>query len=262
LPENLEQLLFGIIKIGISAYIGAAAIKMAQSDFKDIGLKDIFRRSLQGIQWFIRIAEHLGETAMKKFEHVKWRNDNMEIGIPNKEGMYLFVPKEYLDWYVQAPRLLLADLAEVVSAGRQLKIAVFHTDQVETVSITQKDRHVFYQKEEDGDIIFPELKHGQHVELEGSVTKGNENANSIGFNHREHILICYPSTGSIVRFKSALFLKCSISGTISRLDKFGGTNDPRPKIIFDNLVPLLEESNTPDLFDENPNYKSIEGNEE
>ena len=172
------------------------------------------------------------------------------MGIPNDEGQYLFVPKGFLEWFVQAPKPLLADLAEVISTSRQLNVSLMFPDHVETVSVTQNDRHVFFLKEESEEMLFPDLKHGQHIELEGLVTRGNENANSIGFLYCEHILTCYPSTGSIVRFKPALFIECKITGTINRSDKFGNMSDPRPKIIFDDLVPLKTEPNMQDLFEE------------
>ena len=174
----------------------------------------------------------------------------------------MFVPKGFLEWFIQAPRSLLADLTEVVSTERQLNVSLIYPDHVETVSITQNDRHVFFLKEETEETLFPDLKHGQRVELEGLVTRGNENANSIGFLHREHILTCYPSAGNIVRFKPALFLDCKITGTITRADKFGGTNDPRPKIIFDDLVPVETNSHIQDLFEEHRHNNSIDSDEE
>ena len=74
------------------------------------------------------------------------------------------------------------------------------------------------------------------------VTRGNETANSIGFKYHEHILTCYPRTGNIVPFKRHLFLRCRITGEISRAEEHGGTSDPRPKIIFDDLQIIeLEE---------------------
>jgi len=250
IPQSIEQWMLAGASAIVLAYFTTAATKMAQNDFANIGMKDVFRRSLEGIQWFIRIGKHLGELGKRKFEKVRWRNNNTEVGIPNADGEYLFVPPGFLEWFVQAPKQLLVDLAEVISIDRQLNITLIYPDRVETVSVAQNERHVFYLREEQEAILFPDLKHGQRVVLEGVVTRGNENANSIGFFLREHILTCYPATGNIVRFKHALFLECRITGTISRADKFGGTNDPRPKIIFDDLVPIGAELGIQDLFGE------------
>jgi len=248
IPQSIGQWILAGAGTVFLTYLTTAAAKMAQNDFADVGIKDVFRRSLEGIQWFIKIGKHLGELGKRKFEKVRWQNNNTEVGIPNAEGQYLFVPKGFLEWFVQAPKPLLADLAEVISTSRQLNVSLIYPDHVETVSVTQNDRHVFFLKEESEEMLFPDLKHGQHVELEGLVTRGNENANSIGFLYCEHILSCYPSTGSIVRFKPALFLECKITGTITRSYKFGNMSDPRPKIIFDDLVPLKTDPDIQDLF--------------
>lgn len=261
LPQTVEQWLLTVAGAGVATYISTAASKMAQNDFKDVGMKDVFRRSLEGIQWFIRLGKHLGEITKKKFEKVRWRNNNTEIGIPNAKGEYLFVPMGFLEWFVQAPRPLLADLAEVISAERQLNVSVIYEDHVETVFVTQNERHVFYTREDEEDVLFPDLKHGDRVTLKGLVTRGNEHANSIGFLHREHILTCYPSTGSIVRFKSALFLECEMDGTITRADKFGGTDDPRPKVIFHDLRPLQADVDIQYLFDES-RFNGMDSDEE
>jgi hypothetical protein len=98
--------------------------------------------------------------------------------------------------------------------------------------------------------LFPELEHGQPVELEGSTTRGNENSNNIGFRYKDHILTCYPKSGSIVNYKNALFEKCKIVGLISREDKYGNISLRRPNIIFHELVPLEQDSKTLSLFED------------
>jgi len=85
------------------------------------------------------------------------------------------------------------------------------------------------------------------VLLEGFVTRGNEVANSIGFRYLDHILTCYPMSGSIVRFKSLLFTACAIEGSISRIDEHGHPNAHRPKIHFDKLIPMRTNKDLLDL---------------
>ena len=93
------------------------------------------------------------------------------------------------------------------------------------------------------DRLFPELVHGEKVTLDGVITKGNQRANTIGFLYKEHVLNCDPDSGNIVKYKPALFLKCRIYGTITRIDEKGGFSAKRPKIIFSNIE-TIEERHT------------------
>jgi len=80
------------------------------------------------------------------------------------------------------------------------------------------------------------------------VTRGNENTNSLGVQYKDHVLSCRPRKGSVVRFKPGIFVKCKLKGSISREDKFGGHNDPRPKIIVDDVIPLEVDDAGESLF--------------
>ena len=245
IPQGIEQWVLASILATLTAYMGAAAAQMAQNDFKNIGLGTLFNKGLHGIQWFIRLVKHTGIPGQRKFENVRWRNNNTEIGVPNRNGEYLFIPKEFLDWISAAPTYLISDLAEIVSEGRNMSVGVYSGKKLIKETITPETRYLFSKVEED-EILFPELIHGMPVELEGEVTRGNENSNSIGFRFQDHILTCHPAEGNITRFKYALFLNCRIKGEVTRFDKQGGTNDPRPQILFDNLDVL--EKPTQDLF--------------
>jgi hypothetical protein len=83
IPQTIEQWVVTSAGTFITSYGIAAAKKMADNDFKDIGLRDIFRKSLIAIQWFIKIGKHIGNSTQKKFENIKWRNNNEEVGILN-----------------------------------------------------------------------------------------------------------------------------------------------------------------------------------
>ena len=105
------------------------------------------------------------------------------------------------------------------------------------------------KKEDEDEFILPELIHGQYVELEGYVTKGNENTNNIGFQFSGHIINCKPKEGSIVRYKNQLFLQCLIKGFVDREDKNKNIKK-RPEIIFTDLEYISKNpSNTKELFD-------------
>ena len=230
------------------AYGGAAAKKMADNDFKDIGLGVIFKKSLLGLQSVVSLAKHLGTLRTKQFPKVKWDQDKERIGIPNEKGKHLFVRKSTLDLFVGCPPGLFADMAAVIQHDRELEIGVASDGETSSIRIEESERHIFYIPDSENEPLFPELQHGQDVELDGIVTRGNETSNSIGFQYQGHILACYPQSGSIVRFKSALFLKCRIRGVINRADDLGGMTSPRPKIFFESLTKLENDATTPELF--------------
>ena len=104
------------------------------------------------------------------------------------------------------------------------------------------------QTDDLGDVLFPELLHGQYVELEGRTTRGNATTNSVGFRYNEHILTCYPQKGSIVNYKHILFTNSIIKGVIDRNNKFGIAIDKRPKIKFEMIVSLENEKAEPSLL--------------
>jgi len=249
IPEWIE-----LIKLSggaiVAAYGVKASQKMAERDFENIGLKDIFSKSLQAIQWVIKIGKHLGDLTIKEFSNVKFKENNELIGIQNSEGEFLYVPKSFLDFYVETTPKFLSKISELVEDERVLSIGVYQNGKLTEEKITRKDRVIFTQEDEE-DVLFPELEHGQNVALQGEVTRGNETTNTIGFRYQEHILTCHPESGSIVKFKPSLFLQCQIQGTITRLDEKGYLNLKKPKIIFTHIEPLGIEKENLSLFDEN-----------
>ncbi len=238
IPAAIAKLFFGGVGIGASAYIVAAATKMAQKDFKDVGLKDVFRKSIESMQWVIKIGTHLGSMKQRSFKTVKFRKNNQEIGIYNSQGKLLYVPKEHLEAYSACNQKILSQLADVIEKERELAVGVIYDGVKKEEKITFHNKHIFATQEEEEEILFPELEHGQTVTLEGYTTRGNETYNDIGFKYQEHTLACRPVEGNIAQYKRCLFLKCRISGEISRLDKKGKVTETRPKIIFTYLEPI------------------------
>jgi hypothetical protein len=240
IPHNIQDWIVTAAGLGVTAYAGAAAKKMAENDFKDIGLKTIFKSAFNGIVWVIKIASHLGTMTKKKLDNVKFRNDNEEIGIVNDNGEILYVPRKYIDLYINCPEKLFAKLAQLVESERELEVALVDSDS-EKVRITYSQKQIFaYDIEEDDEILFPELENGKYVELQGHVTRGNQNTNSIGFLYCDHILSCYPQEGNIIRHKLKLFSACLIKGFVDRLDKKGIMIEKKPRIIFIDLVPIKD----------------------
>lgn len=252
-PVKVKKGSWEIVIGGILLAYGAkAAQKMAENDFKDVGLKDVLKKALGAIQWMIRIGKHLGDLTIKKFENVQFRDNNALIGLRNSQGEYLYVPKEFLDFYASASPALLRKMSEVVEEERSLTVGVYDGQAVIEETVTRKHRQIFTHEEEElGEVLFPELEHGQSVVLEGELTRGNEMSNTVGIGYQGHILTGVPEVGSIVRFKSSLFLRCRVHGRVSREDEKGRLDARRPRIIFSRIEPLESDDDNHQLFREN-----------
>lgn len=249
IPKIIELIVISGGGVVATAYGKKAAERMAENDFENLGVKDIFKKSLQAIIWTIKIGKHLGDLSIKTFKKVKFKDENTLVGIPNSNEEYLFVPKDYLALYSSSPPKLLSGVAELIENKRSLQVGVNENDIFFIETITKRYRRIFTQEEEDTpDVLFPELDHGDDVLLEGEITRGNERTNSLGFGYKGHILSCYPQSGSVVKFKHCLFEKCKIWGTISRLQESGGLGAKKPKILFTNIVPIIETDEEPTLF--------------
>lgn len=234
------------------AYGVKAAQKMAENDFKDIGIKDIFKKAISAIQWVIRIGKHMGDMAIKKFENVKFKDNNNLVGIRNSQGEYLYVPKEFLEFYVSARPSLLKKVSEVVEEERSLVVGLYQGEELVEEVLTRRHRQIFtHEKEEVEELLFPELEHGQEVVLEGELTRGNEMSNTMGLGYQGHVLTAIPEVGSIVRYKPSLFLRCRMHGRVSREDEKGRLDARRPKIIFNRIDPLEFEDESQSLFTKN-----------
>ena len=252
-PVKVKKGSWEIVIGGILLAYGAkAAQKMAENDFKDIGLKDVFKKALSAIQWMIRIGKHMGDLTIKKFENVKFKDNNALIGIRNSQGEFLYVPKEFLEFYASASPVLLKKITEVVEEERSLSVGIYDGNAVIEETVTRRHRQIFTNEvEEPGEVLFPELEHGQTVILEGELTRGNEMSNTVGIGYQGHILTGIPEVGSIVRFKPSLFLRCKIYGRVSREDEKGRLDARRPRIIFARIESLESDDDNHQLFKEN-----------
>ena len=249
IPETVAGWVQAGLGVVATAYFTKAAQKMAEKDFADFGITDIFKNSVEAIKWFARIGKHMGDLSIRQFENCKFSQDNQLIGICNSKGEYLYVPKSVFDLYVSSNPNLLEKIAENITAGRGLKIGTFQGLEIdeETIDITSKAIFCKEDDEEKDDVILPELVHGDTVVLEGEVTRENKTSNSMGFKYQDHIITSYPESGSIVPYKPILFLKCRLYGTVSRLDEKGRVAARRPKLRFSHIEPIDDENNH-DLF--------------
>jgi hypothetical protein len=255
------EALVGIVVASTAAVGGAFALsyakeagkRAAENDWKDGGLKDVIKKSMEGVQWLIRIGKHQGDLTKKKFDDAIVKTETNEVGIRNADGVVLFIPKEFFDLYTDTPARVLSKVSAAIEVERKLVVGVKEekgTFVDETVTMTQK--YIFTQVEDDRDVVlFPEMVHDMPVELIGLVTRGNATANNMGFRYQEHILTCNPEKGSITKYKYAMFSKCRIVGRVDRRDEHGSPTAKRPKIEFTELIPMDPEVQEPPLLSAN-----------
>ena len=227
------------------AYLGRAGNEMAKSDFEGVGLKDVFKKSLKAAIHLIRLAKHTTKLKGWSLENVKWRKDNTEVGISNNEGEYEYFPVEFVKWYATMPPQILRKMAEVIEKERSLIVGVFDGGVLVQEKITIREKRIFVMNtddEVDEEFLFPELEQGMIVKLEGRLTRGNAETNSVGLDYKGHILNCVPETGSVVQYKSALFLRCIVEGAVTRLNKTHVVAERKPTIIFKRITPLENDS--------------------
>ncbi|QJP07774.1 hypothetical protein [Pseudomonas multiresinivorans] len=250
IPETIGGWVQAGLGVVATAYFSTAANKMAEKDFKDFGFTDVFRKAIEATKWFVRISKHVGSASVKKFEDVVFSARNELVGIKNDAGEVLYVPKEMLDIYVATNPMIIEGLASNVEIGRELRIGTISPQIVDEVVVDIKSKHIFCRTDDDDndEILFPELVHGEDVVLEGEVTRENKTTNSMGFKYKEHILSSYPQSGSIVPYKQLLFLRCRIFATVSRMDDDGRPLARRPKLYFSRIEQLYDQGHEDDLF--------------
>lgn len=251
IPETVAGWVQAGLGVVATAYFTKAAQKMADKDFEDFGITDLFRVAIDSIKWFARIGKHMGNVTIREFKNVQFTDGLKQIGIKNEDGEVLFVPKHILDLYVSTNPGLLKDMAENIQDGRSFAIGSVQAGDVDEEIVDLKDKYIFCDEDaelEEG-VLFPELVHGDYVVLEGEVTRENKTSNSMGFKYNDHILTAYPETGSIVRYKPLLFLKCRLFGIVNRIDETGRIGARRPKLYFSNLEPLEEDRDYSMVFE-------------
>lgn len=269
IPVRIKKGTWGIwVPAGIAAwfavkYAGSLAEKAGSDGFFETGpskdIQKMFKSSIMAAQWAIKIGSHVGTLTRRKFEDAKIKQlkDKSIIAIPNDQGKILDVPKKYFDVYVKCPNKLFAKNASIIEQERILEVGVFEDGAEEKVFVTEREKSIFYTKEEDEEeVLFPELKHNQHVELEGSITRGNEKTNTIGFEYSGHILTCKPENGNIATFKNKIisqlenhfFPPIKIIGKIDRTDENHLFKNSRPQVIFTDIIPLEKSVKNQSLF--------------
>lgn len=249
-PENINEVLIKTsLTWGAMKYFGSAFSEMAKKDFKDVGFTDVFEQAFKGLTWVVKMAVHLGSLTIKKLENLKFSKDNKEVALTNKQGETLWVPTEYLELFINCPPKLFSNLARVIEEERELVIIYNKGKEAETARVNHKRKFIFLPEEDEEAILFPELEHGQYVELEGHITRGNESSNTIGFFYKNHVLTCPPDSGNVRDYRQFLFSNCVLKGYVDRLDKKGDYKEKRPRIRFVQIVSVDRAGNQQKLFE-------------
>lgn len=247
-PEDIESYAFGAFGLWMAGkYFGSALEEIAKNDFKDVSLKLVVKNAFENILRVIKLAKHLGTLAKKKFDHVEFNENNELVKITNSNGEELWIAVEILDLYTNCPQLIFNKLTKVIEEERELIIGIEKENTFVEEKITTKYKSIFTKIEDEDETVLPELKHGEYVELQGHITRGNENANTIGFLYQSHIITCYPESGNIKQHKSKLFNNCVLKGFVDRLDKDGNIIEKRPRIRFIEVQDIEKPSIS--LFD-------------
>ncbi len=223
--------------IMLMAYLAKTGSQLASKYPADVGVIELFKKSLDGVIWFARITKHMGNSYLKSFENLRYSDDNSLIGICNTEGEYIYVPRNILNMYIKGNSNLFEKLVENIEEGRDLIMGTTLNGEVNEIAIRLGDKNIFLKS--DKDVIFPELVHGEYVKLEGEVISENKKTNIMGFKYKEYVLNAYPEPRNIVPYKSSLFLKCRLYGIVRRIDKKGNSL-AKPNLYFDRLESLEE----------------------
>ena len=240
IPETITDWIVTTGGLGGSAYFINFMKEMAKKDADGDGFVRLGRNFVLFIINWIRARKHTRTPLSKVNSVTRYIEDGViYVRITNERGELLTMTAQDFDQLQQAPDNLLSGLIENVEEKRELKVRV---DDVSTDDSTNrseaivevKDRPLFIREVEKLE-VFPELKHGMFVELQGHTTSANENANSIGFRHQGVILICTPQNGSVAAYRSLLFRDCIVSGYIDRASSKNGLSAIKPRIRFTKL---------------------------
>ncbi len=266
LPVRIEKGCWQIlIPAGLAVFAGyylkATAGKAGSDGFFETGaakdLNKILKAALVSLKWVVKISKHVGALGDKDKVNNAKVPDMDHITVFNEAGEPLVIPTEYFKLYCTFPSKLLGKCASVIDQGRELEIGSFENNKiVDPVRVSPEERSIFYrEKDEESDVLFPELEHGRPVELEGEITRATESENTLGFRYQGHILFCKPEQGEkIASFKQRIisqqenhiFPKVKIVGVVDRKDKNDEFKAHKPCIVFSDIQRI--ETVTGSLF--------------
>ena len=257
IPSNIGS----ILQVGggvLLVYYLKEVVKKAGADgFLETGpakdVKKIIQTAINLAKWCIKIRKHIKNKHIE--ESIDLTNDTVKVSADNE---ILEVPTKIYTLYAKLPDGIFNNISEAISEDVYLTIGERLDDgRFDKENITYTEKSYFYTKSDVvSDILFPELKDGQYVELEGEITRNNGKTNTIGFEYKGHILTCEPDhKQSLTKFKSQIisksddkfFSSVTIHGIIDRSEGDGN----RPKIKFTKIIPKeMRYIEQQDLFKE------------
>lgn len=247
-----EVLLIGAVSIFGAAYLKKSAEKMAENDFKDIGLKDVLKKSAQAVVYLIKLIKHKkGELDLNR-EKFSWDMNRKVAIIKNDSGDELEVPAEYIKWYASLPQNALKNIAYGVRDDITLTIGAQTDEHVYLTTEIRENEKIFFgypDEENPAEFLFPEFRDGDGVMIRGRLTRGNEQTNSVGVEHQGHVLNCIPEAGNINRYKPLLFTNCLIKGTVTRFPRGGAKPERKPTIIISSIEQTDQDISQNNLFE-------------
>lgn len=233
------------LSIIATGYLTSAVSTIAKNDFKDVTTKDLFNSALKKIQTVVDITKHSNTRIKSEIKAKVIDYKNQIIGVTNSAGEVLKITKDEFDAFLECPENLLNKLASNVNENISLKIGRIDKDKIIETEIKSDEKYLFYVDQDDNDEedLFPELRDGDIVELEGKITKGNEKTNYIGLEYKGHILNCKPENGGVKQYKPSLFTKAVVRGIVHRIIK-----EKKPQLIIMSIKILEEELSKQTLF--------------
>lgn len=243
IPENITQ----IIAVAggttlLTTYLVNLAKKAATDGFLETGpikdIKKIFQGAVKLLQWCVKIKKKLKSRKIEEKIDLNTNTVTLEI-----DSEAIVVPISVYLIYKKLPSDIFDNVAEAISEDVSLSIGVKNDEgEIEKERISYTDKPYFYtSKDIEPEILFPELKDGELVELEGDITRNNDKRKTIGFEYRGYILTCEPYENQpMAKFKNQIISKSEdkfyasvvMQGYIDRSD---GAN--KPKIKFTQITP-------------------------
>lgn len=244
IPENVTQL---VTIVGgttlLTAYFVNLAKKAATDGLLETGpvkdIKKVFQGAAMLFKWCVKIRKHLKGRKIEGKVDLTTDMVTLEVG----EDI-ITVPLDAYLIYQELPSNIFDNVSEAINEDVSLSIGVKTDDgKIERERVTYTDRPYFYtSKDVEPEVLFPEFKDGELVELEGDITRNNDRRNTIGFEYRGHILTCEPHENQpLTKFKNQMISKSEdrfYASVVMQgyIDRSEGTGN-RPKIKFTKITP-------------------------
>ncbi|HEY9274434.1 hypothetical protein [Achromobacter sp.] len=233
------------------SYAKKAGERMAENDFKSVGLRDVLSKSMSAIVTLAKLIKHTEKSHEWNANRVEPSLNSSSVIVVDEKGIEIPIPLEFYRWYQKIPPQLLSKMTSVIREDRTLTIGAMQNGELDSVLLVARERPLFEGGDgegQDGEVLFPDLRHGDNVALEGRLIRGSEKTNTVGLEYQGHVINCIPSSGSVRKYKMALFLRCRVEGMVVRHWKNKLITDRRPRIVVDRVVPLQSDGQNK-LFD-------------